>query len=131
MSVQPSIDFGHARYDAAFRRGGVYAVAADPWERVEIIGRNAFLVVDDQIETTLFDDETGPANSWRPAVPMFDETFGGCSGLLNNVLDAVRGLVPLDASGADGAAAGSLSETIRRSLDKGAEIDIASEGLAP
>ena len=37
-----------------------------PWERVEIFGRNAFLVVDDQCETTLHDEETGPAKSWAP-----------------------------------------------------------------
>lgn len=110
------------------------ALSFKPWERVEIIGRNAFLVVDDQIETILFDDETGPAKSWRPTIPntlMFDEVFGGYCGLLDNVLDALRGLVPLDPTGADGAAAVGLIEAIRRSLDEGAEIDIASEGLVP
>ncbi len=54
------------------------ALSFKPWERVEIFGRKAFLVVDDQFETTLYDEETGPAKSWRPAIPntlMFDESF--------------------------------------------------------
>jgi predicted dehydrogenase len=104
-----------------------------PWERVEIFGRNAFLAVEDQLETTLFDEETGPAKSWRPVVPntlMFDESFGGYTGLLENFLDAVRGLAPLEATGADGAAAIGLIEAIHRSIATGTEIDLKSEGLA-
>ena len=92
-----------------------------PWERVEIFGRNAFLVVEDQFELTLYDEETGPAKSWRPSIPntlMFDESFGGYSGLLENVLDAVRGLAPLAATGRDGAAAVALIEAIRRSIEQ-------------
>jgi predicted dehydrogenase len=105
-----------------------------PWERVEIFGSNAFIVIDDQRETTLYDDETGPEKSWSAVVPntlMFDETFGGYTGLLENVLDAVRGLVPLAASGADGAAAVSLIDAIYRAIDSGADIDLPSQGLAP
>lgn len=110
------------------------AMSFKPWERVEIIGRNAFLVVDDQIETTLYDDETGPAKSWRPVVPntlMFDEAFGGYAGLLEKVLDAVRGLAPLATPAKDGAAAVGLIEAIRRSLAEDRDVDIAAEGLAP
>ena len=109
------------------------AMSFKPWERVEIIGRNAFLVVDDQFETTLYDDETGPAKSWRPSVPntlMFDEAFGGYAGLLENVLDALRGLNPLAVSASDGVAAVGLIEAIRRSLAGDRDIDIAAEGLA-
>ncbi|MBN9270636.1 MAG: Gfo/Idh/MocA family oxidoreductase, partial [Mesorhizobium sp.] len=105
-----------------------------PWERVEIVGRNAFLIVDDQVETTLYDDETGPAKSWRPAVPntlMFDEAFGGYAGLLENTLDAVRGVAPLAVPARDGAAAVGLIEAIRRSIAEDRDIDIAAEGLAP
>jgi predicted dehydrogenase len=110
------------------------ALSFKPWERVEIIGRGAFLVVDDQLETTLYDEETGPAKSWRPAIPntlLFDEAFGGYAGLLEHVLDAVRGSVPLGPTGADGAAAVGLIEAIRRSLAQGRDIDIVAEGLAP
>jgi predicted dehydrogenase len=105
-----------------------------PWERVEVFGHNAFVLVDDQFETTLFDEETGPAKSWRPSIPntlMFDEEFGGYVGQLENVFDAVRGLAPLVSSGLDGAAAVGLIEATRRSIETGAEIDIAQEGLAP
>ena len=110
------------------------AMSFKPWERVEIVGRNAFLVVDDQIETTLYDEETGPAKSWRPAVPntlLFDEAFGGYAGLLENVLDAGRGLAHLAVPASQGAAAVGLIEAIRRSIAEDRDIDIAAEGLAP
>jgi predicted dehydrogenase len=110
------------------------ALSFKPWERVEVFGRGAFVVVEDQLETTLYDEETGPAKSWRPAVPntlMFDEAFGGYAPLLEHVLDAVRGLVPLGPTGADGAAAVGLIEAVRRSVADGRDIDIAAEGLAP
>ncbi|MBN9020680.1 MAG: hypothetical protein J0H08_00960 [Rhizobiales bacterium] len=108
------------------------ALSFKPWERVEIIGRNAFLVVDDQRETTLYDDEMGPANSWAPAIPntlLFDEAFGGYAGLLDNVLDAVRGSAPLAVTAADGAAAVGLIEATRRSIAEGRNIDVLREGL--
>jgi predicted dehydrogenase len=98
------------------------ALSFKPWERVEIVGRNAMLVVEDQFELTLHDDETGPSKSWRPAIPntlLFDESFGGYAGLLENVLDAIRGLVPLAASGRDGAAAVALVAAFHRSIASG------------
>jgi predicted dehydrogenase len=104
-----------------------------PWERVELLGAQALLVVDDQYELTLFDDELGPAKSWRPAIPntlMFDEEFGGYVGLLAHVADAVRGLVPLSVTADDGAAAVTLIDAIRRSIASGREIDLSREGLA-
>jgi predicted dehydrogenase len=123
----------------AFRSGAIGTLMTSaaglsfaPWERVEIFGRNAFLTVDDQIELTLHDGETGPAKAWRPAVPntlMFDESFGGYSGLLENVLDAIRGLAVLSAGGRDGAAAVALIDAVRLSLERGAEIDLSTEGL--
>ncbi|MCX5515798.1 hypothetical protein C3941_05845 [Kaistia algarum] len=104
-----------------------------PWERVEIFGANAFLVVDDQRETTLYDEETGPAKNWSPSIPntlLFDEAFGGYCGLLENTLDAIRGLVPLAATGADGAAAVELIAAIRLAIESGTDIDMNSRGLA-
>ncbi len=103
-----------------------------PWERVEVLGRNAFLVVDDQRSTTLHDDEAGPAKSWAPAIPntlMFDEAFGGYAGLLDNVLDAVRGLAPLAVPARDGANAVGLIEATRRSVSEDREVDVVREGL--
>jgi predicted dehydrogenase len=103
------------------------ALSFKPWERVEIIGRNALLVVEDQLELTLYDEETGPAKSWKPAIPntlMLDESFGGYAGLLENVLDAVRGLGPLGASGRDGAVAVALVAAIHESIARGETVEI-------
>jgi predicted dehydrogenase len=103
------------------------AMSFKPWERVEIVGRNAMLVVEDQLDLTLHDEEAGPSKTWRPAFPntlLFDESFGGYSGLLENVLDAVRGLAPLSASGRDGAAAVALVEAIQRSIAIGGSVTL-------
>jgi predicted dehydrogenase len=100
------------------------ALSFKPWERVEIIGRNAMLVVEDQFELTLYDEETGPAKSWRPTIPntlLFDESFGGYAGLLENTLDAVRGIGSLVATGRDGARAVELVAAIHESL-AGSEV---------
>jgi predicted dehydrogenase len=105
------------------------AMSFKPWERVELFGRNAMLVVEDQLELTLHDEETGPSKSWRPAIPntlLFDESFGGYAGLLENVLDAVRGLTPVSATGWDGAAAVALVEAIRQSIANGAAVTLAA-----
>lgn len=125
----------------AFASGAVGMLATSaaglsfkPWERVEIFGRNAFVVIEDQRETTLYDEETGPAKSWAPAVPntlMFDEEFGGYVGLLDNLLEAVRGRAPLEVPAADGAAAVGLIAAIRRAAAEIREVDIVREGYCP
>ncbi len=107
------------------------ALSFKPWERVEIIGHNAMLVVEDQLELTLYDEETGPAKSWKPTIPntlMLDESFGGYAGLLDNVLDAVRGLGPLGASGRDGAAAVELVAAIHEFIARGEAVAIGDAG---
>jgi predicted dehydrogenase len=58
---------------------------------------------------------------------MFDEVFGGYVGTAENMFDAVRGLAPLEASGADGARAVGLIEAIGRSLETGADVEIAAD----
>jgi predicted dehydrogenase len=101
------------------------AMSFKPWERVEVVGRNAMLAIEDQLELVLHDDETGPSKLWRPAIPntlLFDESFGGYAGLLENVLDAVRGIAPLAATGRDGAAAVALVEAIKRSIASGETV---------
>ena len=103
------------------------AMSFKPWERGELIGDHAVLVVDDQFELTLLDDENGPAKVWRPAIPntlMMDEQFGGYAGLLEHVLDAVRGLVPLTATGRDGAAAVALVDAIHESIRRGGAVEL-------
>jgi predicted dehydrogenase len=61
-----------------------------------------------------------------PNTLMHDEQFGGYAGLLENVLDAIRGLVPLNASGRDGAAAVGLVEAIHASIRSGTAVDISA-----
>lgn len=109
------------------------ALSFKPWERVEMFGRQAMLCVEDQFALTLYDEETGPAKSWRPAIPntlMFDESFGGYAGLLEHVLDAVRGLAPLGPTGRDGAAAVELVEATRLSLTRKASVPLPLERTA-
>jgi predicted dehydrogenase len=114
-----------------FRSGAVGSVVTSsaalsfkPWERIEIIGKHAMLTVEDQFELTLADEETGPMKTWRPVIPntlMFDEAFGGYAGLVENMLDAIRGLVPLEATGKDGVAAVALIAAIHESIARGGE----------
>jgi predicted dehydrogenase len=103
------------------------ALSFKPWERVEVFGQSAMLTVDDQLELTLYDDETGPAKSWKPAVPntlMFDESFGGYTGLLEHVLDAVRGDATLNSTGWNAAAAVELIEATKLSIETGSSVDL-------
>ena len=84
---------------------------------------------------TLYDDETGPAKSLGgrsiPNTLMFDESFGGYAGLLENVLDAVRGLLAARrARRATAPRRSALIEAIRRSIDASAgSRRLSSEGL--
>jgi len=110
------------------------ALSFKPWERVEIIGRNAMLTVDDQFELTLADDECGPSRTWRPVIPntlMFDESFGGYPGLLENMFDAIRGLVPLGATGRDGVSAVALVAAIRQSIERSEWVSLHQASGGP
>ncbi|MEP7355943.1 MAG: Gfo/Idh/MocA family oxidoreductase [Anaerolineales bacterium] len=81
------------------------ALSFKPWERVEVYGNKRWLAVEDQYELILYDDEEGPAQHWRPAMPntlLFDEEFGGYTGMIENFLQAVRGFEPPGATGWDG-----------------------------
>jgi predicted dehydrogenase len=81
------------------------ALSFKPWERVEVYGNKRWLAVEDQYELILYDEEEGPAQHWRPAMPntlLFDEEFGGFTGMLENFLQAVRGREAPEATGWDG-----------------------------
>ena len=63
------------------------------------------LDVEDQWELRLYDGEEGPAKSWRPAFPntlLFDEEFGGFTGLVEHFLEVVRGVEKPLVTGRDG-----------------------------
>jgi predicted dehydrogenase len=124
-----------------FRSGAVGSIVTSsaalsfkPWERIEIIGKHAMLTVEDQFELVLADEEAGPAKTWRPIIPntlMFDEAFGGYAGLLENMLDAIRGLVPLSATGCDGVAAVALIAAIHESIARDGEpVSIGQEAAS-
>jgi len=81
------------------------ALSFKPWMRVEVYGDHAWLCVEDLYELLLYDDEEGPAKSWKPALTntlLFDEEFGGYMGLVENFLQAVRGDEQPSVSGWDG-----------------------------
>ena len=58
---------------------------------------------------------------------MFDESFGGYAGLLEHVLDAVRGSVLLGCTGWDAAAAVELIEATKLSIESGRSVDLPIE----
>lgn len=109
--------------------GTVYSSAAalslKPWERVEVYGDHAWLDVDDQFKLTLYDSEEGPTKSWTPIIPntlIFDEEFGGFMGLIENFLQAIRGVEKPLVTGWDGYCAYEILVASEMSLARGGEI---------
>jgi predicted dehydrogenase len=101
------------------------ALSLKPWERVEVYGDHAWLDVDDQYKLTLYDSEEGPAKSWTPIIPntlIFDEEFGGFMGLIENFLQAIRGLERPIVTGWDGYRAYELLVASELSLARGGAI---------
>jgi predicted dehydrogenase len=101
------------------------ALSLKPWERVEVYGDHAWLDVDDQYKLTLYDSEEGPAKSWTPIIPntlIFDEEFGGFMGLIENFLQAIRGLERPIVTGWDGYRAYELLVASELSLGRGGAI---------
>jgi len=97
------------------------ALSFKPWERVEVYGNKRWLAVEDQFELILYDDEEGPAKHWRLALPntlLFDEEFGGFTGMYENFLQAVRGLALPAATGWDGYHAYELSVATHLSISR-------------
>jgi predicted dehydrogenase len=81
------------------------ALSFKPWERVEVYADRAWLEVDDQSRLTLHDSELEGSRSWAPVVPntlLFDEEFGGFTGLIENFLQVIRGAEQPLAGGWDG-----------------------------
>ncbi|MHB1296312.1 MAG: Gfo/Idh/MocA family protein [Anaerolineae bacterium] len=124
--------FDNATCQFAFASGAVgtlytssSALSLKPWERVEVYGDHAWLAVEDQLELTLYDDERGPAKSWRPVVPntlLFDEEFGGFMGILENYCQAVRGAERPLVTGWDGHRAYELAVASHLSMARGGEV---------
>jgi len=103
------------------------ALSFKPWERVEIYGNKRWLAVEDQLELILYDDEAGPAKHWRPVMAntlLFDEEFGGYTGMLENFLQGVRGLAAPLATGWDGYHAYELSVATHLSILRRQPMDL-------
>ncbi len=110
------------------------ALSLKPWERVEVYGDGKWLAVDDQWELTLYDDEAGPAKSWRPAIPntlLFDEEFGGYLGQIENFLQVIRNAELPAVTGWDGYRACELVAATRRSLDTGGPVPLPLDETCP
>jgi predicted dehydrogenase len=81
------------------------ALSFKPWERVEVYGDHAWLDVDDQYKLTLHASELEGSQSWTPIMPntlIFDEEFGGFTGMLENFLQVIRGAEQPVVTGWDG-----------------------------
>lgn len=103
------------------------ALSLKPWERIEVYGDKAWLAVEDQCELILYDDEEGPARSWRPVVPntlLFDEEFGGFTGLIENFLQVIRGQEKPLVTGWDGYRAYELAAASHLSLKSGSPVSL-------
>jgi predicted dehydrogenase len=95
------------------------ALSFKPWERVEVYGDHAWLVVEDQYTLTLYESEEGPAQRWTGVIPhtlLFDEEFGGYLGLVENFLQAMRGAERPLVNGWDGYRAYELNVACHLSL---------------
>ena len=97
------------------------ALSFKPWVRVEVYGDRAWLSVEDQYELVLHDSEEGPTKLWRPVIPntlLFDEEFGGFMGVVENFLQAIRGIEKPLVTGWDGYRALELSVACHLSLSR-------------
>lgn len=95
------------------------ALNLKPWERVEVYGDHAWLSVEDQHELLIYDSEEGPTKSWRTVIPntlLFDEEFGGYTGILENFAQAIRGQDAPLVTGWDGFRAFELLTAVQLSL---------------
>ena len=117
--------------------GAIYssssALSFKPWERVEVYGNRAWLSVEDQYELVLHDSEEGPTKVWKPVIPntlLFDEEFGGFVGLLENFLQALRGIEKPLVTGWDGYRALELSVACHLSLSLRDEIHLPLDPLS-
>ena len=102
------------------------ALSLHPWERVEVFGDGAWLVVDDQTTVTLYAGEYEPARTWRPVMPntlVSAEEWGGYVGMLDDFLAAVRsGGDPVTTSRWDGYRACELVAATELSLERGEPV---------
>lgn len=103
------------------------ALSLHPWERVEIFGDGAWLVVEDQSTVTAHVAEYEPARVWAPVVPntlLSGEEWGGYVGMLEDFLVAVRGGVPAATSLRDGYRALEVVVATRLALERSTPVEL-------
>ena len=128
-----SYPFDNATIALKFKSGAVGSLhvsssglSLKPWERIEIYGDQAWLVVDDSKTLTLYDSETGPEKTWQPAWPhtlLFDAEFSGFAWELKAFLNAIRTRQSVSPSCWDGYRAIEFCWAIHRSLETGNEVE--------
>ncbi len=117
-----------------FRSGAVGSVVTSstasslhPWERVELVGDGAWLIVEDQRSVTLHPADGAPAERWEQVVPntlLSGEEWGGFSGLLQDFVDAVRGSSLVRTAPEDGYCALELVRAAQLSVLRGSIVSL-------
>jgi predicted dehydrogenase len=103
------------------------ALSFKPWERVEIYGDHAWLAIEDQNELVLYDDETGPAKSWKLVMTntlLFDEEFMGYMGQVENFLQVIRRQETPLVTGRDGLKALELAAATHLSIARACPVKL-------
>jgi len=126
--------FDNVMITLSFRSGSIgqvtsasTALSLKPWERVEVFGNKAWLAVEDQWELRLYESEEGACRSWTPTMPntlLFDEEFGGFTGLIENFLQCIRGVEEPVVTGWDGLRACELAAATHLSLARRAGVTL-------
>ena len=126
--------FGQAAITLEFDSGSVAqlftsstALSLKPWLRVELHGRGTWLVVDDVWELVIYDDEIGPAQSWRPVMAstlLFDEEFGGYLPQLEHFLQVARGQERPSVTAVDGYRAAELIAATHLAIRHGRDVPL-------
>jgi predicted dehydrogenase len=132
--------FDNAAVNLEFRSGAIgtiytsaTALSFKPWERVEIYADHAWLSIEDQCELLLYDNETGPAKSWKPVITntlLFDEEFIGYMGMIENFLQVIRGHETALVTGDDGRKAFELAVACHLSLARREPIHLPLEAAS-
>jgi predicted dehydrogenase len=124
-NVQISLQFASGSVGSVYT--SATAISFKPWERVEIYGNKCWFAVEDQYELILYDDEVGPAKHWRPVIPntlIFDEEFGGFMGMIDNFLQAIRGVEKPMVTGWDGHRAYEINVASHLSMHRQAVVPL-------
>ncbi|MDQ6695631.1 MAG: Gfo/Idh/MocA family oxidoreductase, partial [Chloroflexota bacterium] len=106
------------------------ALSFKPWERVEVYGDHAWLSVEDGRDLLLYRSEEGPEEKWSPVVPntlLFDEEFGGFTGILENFAQVIRGNEQPLVTGWDGYRAYELLVACQLSIARGEKVALPLE----